>query len=111
MDLFYNFMFDEHIKNLEQMINNYQTSIDDNNVCYTKKVKEGDGLNDGLKLSERSKSIISIIKDKPSITVDEIAKALNLSKPTAERELALLKSQNIIQRQGSKKTGTWKVNL
>lgn len=111
MELFYNFMFDEQIKNLEQMIHNYQTSLEYDNVYYTNKIKESDGLNDGLKLSERSKSIISIIKDSPTITVDEIAQALNLSKPTAERELALLKSQNIIQRQGSKKTGTWKVNL
>lgn len=114
MELFYNFMFDEHIKNLEQMIHNFQTSLEDDNVYYIDKAKEGDGLNDGLndglKLSERSKSIISIIKDKPSITVGEIAKALNLSKPTTERELALLKSQNIIQRQGSKKKGYWEVN-
>jgi Fic family protein len=114
IDLFYNFMFDEHIKNLEQMIHNYLRSIEDDNVYYIDKVKEcdglNDGLNDGLKLSERSKTIISIIKDKPSITVDEIAKVLNLSKPTTERELALLKSQNIIQRQGSKKTGYWEIN-
>jgi Fic family protein len=114
LEVFRNFMFDEHIRNLEQMIHNYQISIADDNIGDITKVftDDGlnDGLNDGLKLSERLKSIIAIIEGNPSIKVDEIANALRLSKPTTEREIAILKSKNILIRIGSKKAGTWKIN-
>ncbi len=66
-----------------------------------------DGLNDGLKISDRGLKIISAIKENPTINVDNIAKLLGTSKPTAEREIATLKTNGIIERQGSKKCGNW----
>ncbi|KAA6313028.1 hypothetical protein EZS27_036136 [termite gut metagenome] len=110
LEMFRHFMFDEHIRNLEQMIHNYQISIADDTIGDITKISTNDGLNDGLKLSERLKSIIAIIESNPSIKVDEIANALLLSKPTTEREMTILKSKNILLRIGSKKAGTWKIN-
>ncbi len=114
LDVFRNFMFDEHIRNLEQLISNYQTSIADVYIGDHAKSSAGDGLNDGLndglKLSERLKNIIAIVEENPIITVGEIAKRLQVSKPTIEREIAFLKSKNILLRIDSKKAGSWKIN-
>jgi len=114
LKVFRHFMFDEHIRNLEQMIHNYQTSIANESICDYGKiyVDDGlnDGLNDGLKLSERLKNILALVENNPDITVEEVAKALHISKPNTEREMAFLKTKNILLRVGSKKTGTWKIN-
>lgn len=114
LDVFYRFMLDEQICNLEQTIHKYRTSIANESIGEYGKFLENDGLNDGLndgiKLSERSLKLLTLIEKKPNITVDEIALTLQLSKPTVEREMALLKSKNILNRVGSKKTGAWKVN-
>lgn len=110
LDVFYRFMLDEQICNLEQTINKYRISIANESIGEYGKFSANDGLNDGLKLSERSLKLLALIKKKPNITVDEIALTLQLSKPTVEREMALLKSNNILNRVGSKKTGAWKVN-
>lgn len=114
LEVFRKFMFNEHISNLELMINNYQKSIANESIGNygTIAANDGvnDGLNDGLKLSERSENILDIIRKNPEINVNEIANALSISKPTVEREMSLLKSKNIILRVGSKKAGIWKVN-
>ena len=114
LEVFRRFMFDEHIRNLELMIHNYQTSIVNEFIgdYGTISADDGlnDGLNDGLKLSERSENILALIEKNPGITVAEIAKTLQISKPTTEREMAFLKSKNRLLRVGSKKAGTWKIN-
>ena len=112
IEMFRRFMFDEHIRNLEEMIRNYQTSIANESMGdYGKsKTDDGlnDGLNDGLKLSKRLEWILDLVEKNPSITVGEIANAIHISKPTTEREMAFLKSKNLLIREGSKKTGTWR---
>lgn len=110
LEVFRRFMFDEHIRNLELMIHNYQTSIANESIGYYGTISADDGINDGLKLSERSENILALIEKNPGITVEEIAKTLQISKPTTEREMAFLKSKNLLLRVGSKKAGTWKIN-
>lgn len=53
------------------------------------------------------KSIVQIIKADSEITVNDIAGALNISKPTIERDIAALKSKGVLVRIGSKKNGKW----
>jgi Fic family protein len=114
LEFFRRFMFDEHIRNLKLMIQNYQTSIANESIGNYDTISADDGLNDGLndvlKLSERSENILSLVEKNPGITVEEIANALHISKPTTEREMALLKSKNKLLRVGSKKAGMWKIN-
>jgi ATP-dependent DNA helicase RecG len=74
------------------------------------KIMKGIVLDDELKLSERSRIIISIVEKNPGFTIDEIASVLYLSKPTTERAIAVLKAKQIMLRIGSKKTGTWEIN-
>ena len=50
LEIFRRFMFDEHIRNLELMIQNYQTSIANESIGNYDSISADDGLNDGLKL-------------------------------------------------------------
>jgi len=56
-------MFDEHIRNLELMIHNYQTSIANESIGDYDKIH----TNDGLRLSERSKDILALVEKNPVI--------------------------------------------
>ena len=112
LNIFRAFMLDEHICNIELIIANYKASINDDFIPYNY-----DGLNDGIndvlkedmQLTSRQEKLIKLITKKPDITVDEIAVKLKISKPTAEREIAMLKSTSYIIRIGSRKTGHWQI--
>jgi ATP-dependent DNA helicase RecG len=53
--------------------------------------------------------IIKAIKEKPSITVKELADLLSLTRRGVEYNLSKLKEQNKIRRIGSDKGGHWEV--
>ena len=57
----------------------------------------------------RGDKILSIIKENPSINVEDIAQLLGISKPTAEDEISTQKSNVFIERIGSKQNGIWEV--
>lgn len=69
-----------------------------------------DGLNGGLNLNERELQIIELLRNKPNSTINEIAASAGCSKRTIERSVAELKSKGIIDKEGSKKNGVWRVN-
>ncbi|WP_419021858.1 winged helix-turn-helix transcriptional regulator [Holdemanella sp.] len=54
--------------------------------------------------------IMSLMKNNPRITITDIAKALNISRPTATRKIKEVKIDNYIYRIGSDKKGSWIVN-
>ena len=54
--------------------------------------------------------IMSLMKNNPRITITDIAKALNISRPTVTRKIKELKIDNYIYRIGSDKKGSWIVN-
>ncbi|MBR6214264.1 MAG: Fic family protein [Candidatus Methanomethylophilaceae archaeon] len=58
--------------------------------------------------SLRSK-ILSMIKGGKYTTAAEAAKKLGVSEKTIEREIAMLRDEGVIVREGSNKTGSWKV--
>ena len=64
---------------------------------------------DDIKLTSREKKIIEIIKKDPKITTLRISDTLSLSVSTVERILKKLQLKNIIQREGSKKNGKWRI--
>jgi len=53
--------------------------------------------------------IINLIKSNPDITQNEIAKKLNLTRDGISYNMKVLKDKNIIKREGSNKTGRWKI--
>ncbi len=111
IEIFRTFMFEEHYRNIEGAIAKYKATIESESDPFslTNKSDDGlnDGLNDGLKLTSRAEQIISIIASNPTINVYDIAQAIGVSKPTAEREISTLRKYGIIDREGSKKSGQW----
>ena len=61
-------------------------------------------------ISKRQKRIIEIIRDNASITQEEMASILNISRFTIIREIKVLEEKGIIKRIGSNKTGNWKID-
>ncbi len=75
------------------------------------KKKTNEGLNEGLNLSDKEQKILSIIKEKGQISSKEIIGTTGFSHATVERAAKRLSEELLlIKREGSKKTGYWKIN-
>jgi ATP-dependent DNA helicase RecG len=61
-------------------------------------------------LDKTSKNILDEIRKDPHITAKKLAMILDLSLRTIEKRLAKLKTDNMLKRIGSDKTGYWKLN-
>ena len=68
-------------------------------------------LNDvtNVVLKKPEQSALAIIKDKPTITAEQLAALLSKSERTAQRYLDVLQKKKVIRRVGSKKDGHWKI--
>lgn len=58
-------------------------------------------------LSEKQREVLEMILAKPSLTSQEIAKALGITRQAVSDRLKSLKNKNLIRRTGSYKTGHW----
>ena len=66
-------------------------------------------INSDVNVSIKNK-IIDIMIQMPSITAKELANMLSVTERTINRQIDILKTENKIERIGSRKTGYWKVN-
>jgi len=75
------------------------------------RVKSGNvGVNDvGVNVGV-SKKILESLKDNASLTVPQLALALNLNTRTIERHIDKLRNEHIIIRIGARKNGRWRIN-
>lgn len=108
IELFRNFMFDEHIRNLEQMIRNYQASIADDGMD-VKNVRVNVPQNVRVNLSSRGNQIMELIMANDRITIIELADALTVNERTIRRDIATLKERGVLTRIGADKNGVWKI--
>ena len=58
-------------------------------------------------VNERQQSILSIMKQSPSIIRENLANKLGISLATLKRELTSLRKEGYITRSGSDKNGQW----
>ena len=75
-------------------------------IFYRPNVGLKDTVNVGVKIE---KDILDLIINNPKITQPKIAKELNITTRTIERNIQRLKEKNMLERIGSDKTGYWKV--
>ena len=69
-----------------------------------------DTLKDTLKLlSENERIIIEAMLRNPKITAEAIAELLNINIRNTKKHLARLKEKGIIERIGSRKSGSWQI--
>lgn len=69
-----------------------------------------DTLNGTIKLTKNEQQILNLITNNNQITREEIVNKTSLSDRTISRTIKHLQEVKIIEREGSKKTGYWKVN-
>ena len=58
-------------------------------------------------LNGRKEKIVSLMKENKDITMGELAKSLGVSRSTVGRDIADLKKDGTVKREGSYKTGVW----
>lgn len=68
-----------------------------------------DTLNSTIKLTKNEQQILNLIINNNQITREEIVSETNLSDRTISRAIKHLQEVKIIEREGSKKTGSWKI--
>jgi ATP-dependent DNA helicase RecG len=59
--------------------------------------------------TQRHMKILFALKEKPDITIKQLAEKTGIAKATLEREMKKMKEANFIKRIGSDKTGYWKI--
>ena len=72
-------------------------------------VSADDTINGTLKLSKNEQQILNLIINNNKITREEIATETKLSDRTISRAIRHLQDEKLILREGSKKTGYWKI--
>ena len=73
------------------------------------KVSAHDTINDTIKLTKNEQQILNLIISNNQITREEIVNETKLSDRTISRAIKHLQDEKFIIREGSKKTGYWKI--
>ena len=69
------------------------------------------GINAEIKISEKQKKIILMLKENPYCTIKEISDKLDVNHSTVERNIKKLRENGIVGRVGSRKDGKWIVKI
>lgn len=109
IEIFRNFMFEEHIRNLEEIIRQYKDSIKDDGNLEHKNVPVNVHQNVRVNIGKRVEQIIDLISKNENITIAQLAKILNVNERTIRRDIAELKEQGVLVRIGADKNGIWRI--
>ena len=64
-----------------------------------------------MKLGEREKTVLELLRQDPTLTRAKMAKLLRCSDATVKRALGAMVQKNVIRRIGSNKKGEWIIDL
>ena len=92
------------VDNLKKAISEYKQSIENDTLNL-----KNDTLKDTLKLSDKEKNIIDLIKKQKDISISEIMLKTGFSRPTVTRSFDSLKKKGLLVRVGAKKNGYWEI--
>ena len=68
------------------------------------------GVKFGVKFGVNEKKVLQLLASNPELSVGDIAEMVGLSKRGVEKQIKKFRDLGIIIREGSDKTGYWKVN-
>lgn len=102
--LFLDFMLNHHIDNILEQISEYKNSMSDDTLK-----EQNDTLNDTLKLSDKECVVFELIKSDLNINTDQIVEKTGFGRATVMRAIKVLKEKGLVDRNGSKKTGSWEL--
>lgn len=103
IDIFRNFMLDEHIGNLREEIETFKKSIETDIKSREIVVKSRE-----KKIKSREK-ILLLVEGNPKITIAELAKSIGITDKAIEKNVSILKSEGKLLRIGSDRAGHWVV--
>ncbi len=69
----------------------------------------GGGNCGGILLNENEKKVLAILLEQPTVSTDNISRQSKIAKRTVERVLQALKKKGAVIREGSRRSGSWKV--
>ena len=101
ISVFLRVMFDLHIRNLQQEIEQFRKSMEQD--------VNGDKHKNVTDVTDRQHAIINLVKDHANMTTTQMAERLGVTKRTILRDIEALKEKGLIIRVGSEKTGYWEL--
>lgn len=101
ISVFRRVMFDLHIRNLQQEIEQFRKSMEQD--------VNGDKHKNVTDVTDRQHAIINLVKDYANMTTTQMAERLGVTKRTILRDIEALKEKGLIIRVGSEKTGYWEL--
>ena len=104
LNIFCQFMLDEHIANVKAEIENHKKSLDDDVV-----IKSQTSVPD-VAITECEAQILEILQNNGSVSAAKLAEQLSMSPRQVQRMLASLKQKGVIRHEGSNKKGRWVKN-
>lgn len=101
-NIFVDAMLRIHQQNLSSEIAAFKASM-------VMDVLPNDTKEDTKQLTERQRIMLDLIRKNDTITIAQMIQKAQVSEITIKRELAVLKQLGIIQREGGRKEGRWKI--
>ena len=101
ISVFRRVMFDLHIRNLQQEIEQFRESMEQDVI--------GDKKENVTDVTDRQHAIINLVKEHTNMTTTQMAERLGVTKRTILRDIEALKEKGLIIRVGSEKTGYWEL--
>ena len=101
ISVFRRVMFDLHIRNLQQEIEQFRESMEQDVI--------GDKKENVTDVTDRQHAIINLVKEHTNMTTTQMAERLGVTKRTILRDIEALKAKGLIIRVGSEKTGYWEL--
>ncbi len=81
-------------------------------IIFQRPKQERDGIKVGISigLNKTQKKILELIEKDPAITAALMAESIGIAARNIEVNIATLKQMGVLTREGTKKTGRWKIN-
>ena len=103
---FIDFMLNEIYKTLKEHQGNPLPNIEDE---FDAKFGKEFGVKFGVKFGVNERKVLLLLASNPSLSAENIAEQIGLSKRGVEKQLKKFRDLGIIAREGSDKTGFWKL--
>lgn len=102
---------DKELENYPSVTYEFKEIANAMQFTFFKDIKNSGGVNEPLNepLNDPLNKILELLKENNSYSYDDLAQKLNISKSTIKRNMQKLKSNGLIKRVGSDKTGHWEL--
>lgn len=101
LNIICDFLFKEHVGNLQQEIDGFKRSLNDDVVIKPENVVINVVIND------MERAVLDLLRNDSTLSASSMAEKLDMSARQVQRLLASLKEKQLIEHVGSNKSGSW----